>query len=114
MAYGRRARFEALRTLAFGGIGAAYAACGGATTDYTRIVSFFNGTDVDVTVSLDGVTDHLRVSSGSGQVFDLTANEVKDDGLFIPVGTTFYLKQSVGAPSKGSFWIQVMNATGGV
>jgi len=114
MAYGRRAQFEALRTLGFAGIGAGYAACGGATADYVRLVSFFNGTDADVTVSLDGVADHIRVSSGSGQVFDVTANEVRDDGLFFPIGTQFYAKRSVGAPTSGSFWIQVLTAAGGV
>lgn len=114
MAYGRVAKFDELRTVAFGGIGAAYAAVGAATTDYTRLVSFFNSTDADVTVSLDGVTDHIRVASGSGQVFDIATNRVKDDGLFIPEGTTFYVKRSVGAPTTGNFWIQVLKATGGV
>lgn len=114
MAYGTRVRFEALRELAFGGIGAAYAAVGGATSDHTRLVTFNNTTDTDLYVSTNGVTDHLRVATGSGKVFDLTTNKVRDDGLFFDQGTTFYVKRAAGAPSTGLIWIEVMYADGGV
>lgn len=114
MAYGRRVAFEAVRTVAFGGIGAAYAAVGTATVDQARLISIFNATDANVTISFDGVTDHIIMASGSGQVFDFTANEVKDDGLFLKKGTIFYAKRTSGAPTAGSLWIQVMYAQGGV
>jgi len=114
MAYGRRVAFEPIRTAAFGAIGAAYAAVGTATTDYTRIVSFFNDTDADVYASIDGVNDHVRINAGCAQVFDLTANRENDDGLFLSENTTFYAKRVAGAPTTGSFWIQVMVASGGV
>jgi hypothetical protein len=114
MTYGRRCSFEAVREAAFGAIGAAYATIGGVTTDYTRIISIFNSTDADVYISLDGVTNHLRVASGTGQVLDLTANKVRDDGLFIKLGTQFYQKRAGGAPSVGNVWIQTVSATGGV
>lgn len=114
MAYGTRVRFEALRELAFGGIGAAYAAVGGATGDHTRLATFNNTTDTDLYISMDGVTNHLRVASGSGKVFDLTTNKVQDDGLFVSQGTTFYVKRTAGAPSTGLIWIEVMYADGGV
>lgn len=114
MAYGTAVNFEALRTVAFAGIGAGYTAVGTATTDHTRLFSVFNSTDVDVIISLDGVTDHIRVASGSGQIFDLTANKVRDDGLFIREGTIFYIKRAAGAASSGNVWIEVMAAQGGV
>jgi hypothetical protein len=114
MAYGRRVAFEPVRTVAFGGIGAAYAAVGTATIDQARLVSIFNATDANVTISLDGATDHIIVGAGSGQVFDLTANEVQNDGLFLKKGTIFSAKRTSGAPSTGSLWIQVMYAQGGV
>jgi hypothetical protein len=114
MAYGTRVRFEELREAAFGVIGAAYAAVGGSTSDHTRLVSFFNSTDTDVYISLNGATNHLRIAAGSGQVLDLTTNKVRDDGLFIDEGTFFYAKRAAGAPSSGSLWIQVMYADGGV
>ena len=114
MAYGTRVRFEEIREAAFGVIGAAYSAIGGATGDHSRLASIFNSTDADVYISLNGVTNQLRIASGSGQIFDLTANKVRDDGLFIDQGTTFYLKRAAGAPSTGLVWIEVMYADGGV
>lgn len=114
MAFGTRVRFEAVREAAFGAIAAGYTALGLATTDHTRLVSFFNATDADVYISLDGVNNHLRIATGSGQVLDLTANKVRDDGLFIDEGTIFYQKRVAAAPTTGSVWVQVMYADGGV
>ena len=114
MAYGTRVRFEEIRESAFGAIGAAYAAIGGATGDHARLASIFNSTDTDVYISLNGVTNHLRIASGSGQIFDLTANKVRDDGLFIDQGTIFYVKRAAGAPSSGLVWVEVLYADGGV
>lgn len=114
MAYGTRVRFEELREAAFGAIAAGYTAVGGATSDHTRLFSIFNSTDTDVYISLNGVTNHIRVASGSGQIFDLTTNKVRDDGLFVDEGTIFYVKRAAGAPSKGLVWIEVLYADGGV
>lgn len=116
MAFGRRVRFEPLREVGFAGIGALYAALGAATTDYTRIISIFNSTNQDAYISLNGgVTNHLRIASGTGQVFDLTTNKVRDDGFFIPKGTVFYQKYCGAiAPTTGNLWIQVAYADGGV
>ena len=114
MAYGTKATFEALRSAAFGAIGAGYTAIGAATSDYARIVGFYNSTDTDVLISLDGVTDHIRLATGSGQIFDMTSNKVKDDGLFIPIGTSFYVRRGAGAPSSGNVWVEVVAAAGGM
>lgn len=114
MAFGTRVRFEEIRELAFGGIGANYAAVGGSTGDHTRLVAMYNTTDTDVYVSLNGVTNQLRIASGSGKVYDLTTNKVRDDGLFIDQGTIFYVKRAAGAPSTGRVWFEVMYADGGV
>ena len=114
MAYGRVARFEPIRELAFGGIVAGYSAVGTLTTDYTRIFSVTNTTDTDVYISLDGVTDHMRIISGSAKIIDISANKVRDDGLFLPKGTVFYVKRAAGAPSAGLVAVEVLYASGGV
>lgn len=115
MAYGTRVAFEAVREVAFGGIGAAYAAIGTGTLDHTRLFTVHNTTDKDIYLSFDGVTNDLRIASGSARVFDLTTNKVQDDGLFIRKGTIFYQKRTaMGAPTVGSVWIEVMYAQGGV
>lgn len=114
MAYGRVARFEPIREAAFGAIGAGYTAIGTLTTDYTRLFSIQNSTNQDIYISLDGVTDHIRVATGSAKVFDISANKVRDDGLFIPKGTVFYVKRAGAAPTSGSVSIEVLYAAGGV
>lgn len=114
MAFGTRARFEAIKEAGFANILAAYSAVGTATTDHTRLITLHNTTDVEVYVSLDGSTNHLRMPSGEARVLDLTTNRVKDDGLFIAEGTTFWVKRVAGAPGSGSFWVEVMYADGGV
>ena len=114
MAFGTRVRFEELREAGFAAILAGYTAVGGATSDHTRLIAFYNSTDADIYISFNGVTNHLRIASGSGQVLDLTTNKVRDDGLFIDKGTVLYAKRAAGAPTSGTLWIQVMYADGGV
>ena len=112
MAFGTRLGFEPLRLVANGSITNAYVALGGPTVGYTRLVCFTNSTDKDIDVSLDGVTDHLRIAAASFKLFDCTTNKVNDAGLFIPKGTIFYIKYA-NAPSTGNFWIEVGEATAG-
>jgi hypothetical protein len=114
MAYGTRASFETIREVAFGGIGAAYAAVGTALTDHARLVRFVNTTDVEVYISFDAATDQIRLAINSFYILDLAANKVKDDGLFLPLGTVIYQKRVSGAPSSGSLWIEVLYAQGGI
>ena len=114
MAYGTRATFDAVREVAFGSIGAAYAAVGTALTDHARIIRLVNQTDAQVYISTDGSTDHIRMAANSFFILDFSANKVRDDGLFLPVGTIFYAKRQSGAPTSGSLWIEVIAAAGGV
>jgi hypothetical protein len=114
MAYGLRVRSEAVREAAFGTIGAAYTAVGSATTHRGRIVSFYNSTDVDVYITTDLSKNEKRLASGTGQIFDYTANKVRDDGAFLPEGTIFYVKRVSGAPSSGAVWVQYEYCDGGI
>jgi hypothetical protein len=114
MAYGRTARFEPVRELAFGSIVAGYTAVGTLATDYPRIIWIKNSTDTDLYFSTDGVTNMKRIIAGSLEVIDITTNKVRDDGLFLPKGTVFYVKRASGAPSSGVFVVEVLYASGGV
>ena len=113
MTFGKRVNFEPVREVAFGGIGAAYAALGGPTIDYPRIFSIYNTTNTDVYISLNATTNHMRIPAASSIVRDLTTNKVRDDGFFIPKGTTFYQKRAGAAPAAGNVWIEVIYADGG-
>lgn len=113
MAYGTRAAFEALREVAFGAITANYAAIGTAITDHARMVRIVNTMDTEMYISIDGVVDHIRMAAGSFFIIDFSSNKVRDDGLFLPIGTIFYVKQ-VTAPASGNLWVEVLYAQGGV
>ena len=114
MAYGTRAAFEAVREVAFGSVGATYSALGAAVGDHARLVRFVNTGNAEVYISLDGATNHIRLAAGSFFLIDLSSNKVRDDGLFISVGTVFYVKYVTGALGSGDVWCEVMYAEGGV
>jgi hypothetical protein len=114
MAFGTRIRSEAVREAAFGAIGANYLALGSALTHRARIVSYYNSTDVDLYFTTDVSKNEKRVAAGSGQVFDYTANKVRDDGAFLEEGTVISVKRVAGAPSTGATWVQVEYCDGGI
>ncbi len=114
MAYGRRVLFDVVREVAFGGIGAAYAALGTPLTDNARQIKIVNTTDAEVYISFDGINDHLRFPTGSFDIWDFTTNKVRDDGFFLPTGTVIYQRRVAGAPTSGALWISVVYGAGGV
>lgn len=114
MAYGRRVEFEAVREVAFGGIGAGYAALGTAVSDNVRMISISNATNADVYISFDGTTNHIRLAANSFKLFDFTANKVREDGFFLANQTTIYQKRVSGAPTSGSLWVEVVVGAGGI
>jgi len=113
MAFGVRIGVEALRTIAFGSITSSYAAVGSATAAPIHLIAFNNATNQNLLVSLDGSTDHFRVVANGFKLLDLTTNRVRDDGLFIPTGTVFYVKDEGSAATSGNFWIEAIYAAGG-
>ena len=113
MAYGKRVAFEPIREIAFGSITGTYQAVGTGLADNARLIRIVNQMDTQMYISIDGTTDHIRLPAGGFLLLDLSANKIRDDGLFLAVGTIFYVKQ-VSAPSTGSLWIEVLYAEGGV
>lgn len=113
MAYGTRVAFDAVRQLAFGSITGTYAALGTPLADNVRLLSISNSTDAEVYISFDGTTDHLRLVDNSFKLFDFSANKIRDDGLFIAVGTQIYVKQVSSGPTSGAVWAEAVSAEGG-
>lgn len=109
----KKVYFDTLRTLAFGGISAAYAAVGTALTVNPRIMCITNRTAGDMIFSTNNTitAGQLFVPSGSFKLFDLTANLVpgKDDSFVIAAGTIMYVKQ-VTAPTSGAVYIEYIYA----
>ena len=113
MAYGTRVSFDEIRELDFGDISGTYASVGTPFADHVRLIDFNNGTNEDLYISFDGVTNHLRIRANSFKLFDLSANKIRDDGLFIALGTQIYVKEVSASVTSGTFWVEVMSAEGG-
>ena len=114
MAYGTRVAFEPIREVAFISITANFIAVGPVLSDFGRVISFTNTTDVPVYFSFDGINNHLRLEANAFKLFDLTANTVHDNAFFLARNTTIFIKQVLAAPTTGSAHIELMFAEGGV
>lgn len=114
MAFGTRAQFDAVRELAFGSISGTYAALGTPLTDHARIVRFVNSTDKEMYISLNGSTNNIRLAASSFFLIDFSTNRIQDDGLFVSVGTQFWVKQVSSGPTSGAVWCEVVSGTGGI
>lgn len=98
---------EALRSIAFGAIGAAYAPIGTALSHPSRLVTISNGTDVPVLISWDGATDNSWIAAGSNLVLDICTNRGTFASEFaIAQHTRFWVKQSGAvAPAQGAVYL---------
>jgi len=99
---------QTLRSLAFGDIGASYAAVGTPLAIPARVVKFFNGTDAPVLISWDGTTDHEFLPPGAFLLIDVATNATKYTNFCaIAAQTQFFVKRASGAPSSGAFYISL-------
>lgn len=114
MPFSTRAVFDPIRELAFGSISGTYAAIGSALTVQGRVIKITNGTNVPLYISTNGVTDYDKIPANGFALYDLSTNKIRDDGLFIPVGTIFYAREDASSPTSGSIWITVIYGEGGV
>lgn len=114
MAYGTRVAFEAVREIAFGSISGTYATLGTPLLDHGRLLGLNNSTNADVYISFNGSTNHLRMAANSFKLYDFSTNKVRDDGLFIAIGTQIYVKEVSGAPTSGTVWAEIMYGEGGI
>lgn len=103
------ARFDELRSLAFGGISGTYAAVGAPMDHMVRLVCITNNTEGDMLFTTDNTRDELFITAGSYKLFDIQANQNDnfDDKYVLPINTQFYVKQST-APVSGAVYIEAM------
>ena len=95
MAFGTKVAYEPIKELAFGDIGAAYVELP-PTTDHTRILRFVSTLNADVYISIDGISNHIRLASNSFVLYDYSTNKIQNDGLFLTQGTILYVKLEIG------------------
>lgn len=96
---------EAVRTLDFSSISAAYMGVGIPLNNPSRIILIQNFCDQAVMLSFDGITDHVPVAADGFVLLDITANKTVDQGFYIAEGTRFYVKELSSTPSSGAVYI---------
>ena len=107
-----RVAYDDLRTLAFGGIGAAYAAVGTAFTNPVRLIKVTNSTNQDLLISFDGVSDKDISPAQSQYVYDYGSNKADAGGLMEqPIGNRVYVKRAgLVDPTSGTVYVTVIYA----
>lgn len=109
---GQIVRYETLRSLAFGGISAAYAGVGASFTNPVRMLTIDNFTDANLLISFDGVINKTVIHSNSTKVMDYASNKIEPVGqLEQPIGDRVYVKQESGAAGSGSVYVTVVYAS---
>lgn len=77
-------------------------------TNPSRVLLFVNNSGVNVTISWDGVNDHVLLLPGAGFALDETANAVANSYLVTSAKTQFYAK---GAASTGLVYLSTFYAS---
>lgn len=104
-----RAFFEAIKTLGFASISAAYASVGSATTHEVRAFCISNNTAGDMYFTVNTAQDQMFLAAGSFRLYDVQSNTNPghDDKFVFPVGTQFSVKQ-ITAPVSGAVYVEVI------
>ena len=104
-----RAFFEPIKSLAFGGISAAYASVGTPTTHPVRVFKISNNTQGDMFFTTNTAQDEMFLAAGSFTLYDVQANinPRTDDSYVFETGTQFSVKQ-ITAPVSGTVYVEVI------
>lgn len=105
MSYGRRLVYEPLRSRDSATFTGSYQTLGTPLGNPASIVKLVNDSNVLVTISVDGVSDHDVAPGGSFWLYDATSNSAMESGsIFAEKGRQYYVK---GSASTGSVYLVV-------
>ena len=108
-----RVQFDALRSQAFGAVAVGYTVVGSVFAHPVRLLVMQNYTNASVTLSFDGVTDHMQLAAGAQIVLDFASDASAVAGIWsLSVGEGVYIKQSGAAPTSGSFFVSAAYGKG--
>lgn len=108
-----KAKFEPLRELAFGGVGAFYAPVGGPSLNPIRILRINNTLNQNIKVSFDDIDDYDYIPAGQQVQYDFGANKSTVGGVLeMPKITQVYVRY-VGAmaPTSGQVDVTMIYAS---
>ena len=102
MGYTTRVNFETLRSVNSTAFNGTYQTIGGPLLNASYILKIVNNSNVLVTISIDGVTDHDVAPANSFLLYD--EDKTKNyEGM--PQGTQFFIKGSAGAGNSGLVYL---------
>jgi hypothetical protein len=108
-----RARYEPLRSAAFGSITAMYTAVGFPFSNPVRILKVTNLTNKNILISLNGIDDHDIVAANGFFLYDYSSNKSSVGGLLEqPQGDRIYVKsETVSLPTIGAVYVTIVYAS---
>lgn len=100
-------RFDTVRTLAFGSVGASYSAVGSRVTRPGRILKITNYLDAPIFVSFDGVNNNDFVPEKGFTLYDFSTNKsaTSSEEFLMSNLTQVYVKRAGGAPTAGAVYV---------
>jgi hypothetical protein len=105
-------KFETLRSIAFGGIGANYSAVGGVFNNPIRILKISNETDESALISFNGIDDQDIVAANGFVLYDFTGNASAQAGVLeLQAQKRIYVKQAGAAPTSGNLYVTAIYAS---
>jgi len=107
----QRARFDDLRSLAFGSISGTYTLVGSKINVPIRMLEISNFTGVNLLVSTDGVSDHTIIGAGTVKIYGIGSNKSDAAGNLEVPPESIYVKQESGAPTSGNVYVTVIYAS---
>jgi hypothetical protein len=96
---------ETLRSLAYTGIGAGYAAIGTPFAHPAVILELQNGTDETLFFSFDGVNDHVVLPASGFILLDVKANAGQAGSLYIAQDTVIWVRYGTTPPTVGNAYV---------
>ena len=103
------AKFDTLRSIAFGSITSSFTPAGPSLPDPCVAAGFKNTTDAVIEVSFDGINPSLIYPPQlPGGVYDIRTNAPNNCDYLLPTGTIFSIAYVGSAPTKGSFYIETL------
>lgn len=110
-----KVKFDALRSLAFGGLGPAYVSVGPSFTNPIRLLKISNATDANIIVSFNGVVDHDFVAANGFSLYDFTSNKSSTGGVFQQgIGETVFVKEEAAVATEGTVYVTAIYASSSI
>lgn len=96
MAYTSRMTYGPMQSFNSASLTGTYQNLGVPLAHGASIVKIWNNGTTDITISIDGVTDHDFAPASSFFLYDISSDDPKSTAVFMPAGTQYLIKGTAG------------------